>query len=554
MTNYISEMDRKRSSSYAASIVLNQNNLPQGFPIDLYHSQESRYMEYWDWFTGKALDETVGEDDEGNPIYKFPLRINPINTAARKHAALLFGETADASTTMVRFKVNPKPDYGEDTELTETPESEKKLSRLVEGAINEVWMQSRGRTVQMEAGILSQFLGGSYFQLKYEPWRKDFRIPIRIIHLAPDFVIPVWRPDDPYNLVEAWIVYRIPQATAERVYNIKTDQLLTSEGMGNYAIYVEHWTPKEYSIYINGKAIQQTFADGSSKVYQSVKNPFGFVPIVYIPRMREGEFWGSSIVDDMKGLVKELNGQYAHNGDAVAKTVHRRNFGRNIVSQLQQKSLDGSETFIDLGQANPSTKLEPEIYSEASPTIPMGMFDHTKSLWQEILRVSSLSDISFGEDEGSQRSALTLAFRMWPSTSFSRWQRSHWAEGLEVISRMILDMMIVKGIKINNKTIDKDYSHRVDFLIDWYPMIPRDREQQINEVVLLVQTGVMSPKRALETLGDVDDIPQEIQRIKDWMEYKAELAAPDEADGQAGEGAATEIESPVATSDSNESL
>ena len=542
METVLPGVEHERHASAVSSVTMHKDKLAPNFPTHLYVEQEQRYQIYWNWYNGLPLAESAGNDENGDPLLRYPLQINIIRNFARKQAMILFGEAGDVPTPMIRHAARPKPSFKD--EVDEAPQEERNLARLTEGIINEVWMQSYGRTIQMENAVLSQFLGGCYFQIKYDRHAKDNRIPLRIVPLVPDFVVPIWEPGNPYKLQEAYIIYRMPYTTAARYFGIEVD----NKSAGGYAIYTEHWTNETYSIYLDGKPLEETsperYGISTTITYDGRENPFGFVPIVYIPRIREGNFWGSSLVSDLIGLIREYNGRYADAGDAVQRTVHRHWFGRNLNQTPKQRAFAGSQQYTDLGRS-PNDKAPPEIYPEDPPSYSEAMFKLPDALWKEIMRMGFMNDVAYGEDEGSQRSALTLAFRMFPTTSFSRWQRAHWGEGLNVLGGMILDMCRIKGITIAGQQVPQNWRHRVDLIIDWFPMIPRDREQLVNEVVLLSQAGRMSMQRALETLGDVDDVPIEIKRIQEERELMQELAQQE---------AETDIESPVATSDVNESL
>jgi hypothetical protein len=91
---------------------------------------------------------------------------------------------------------------------------------------------------------------------------------------------------------------------------------------------------------------------------------------------------------------------------------------------------------------------------------------------------------------------------------------------------------------------------RLQFNPDWLPMIPRDREQAVNEVILRFQSGLLSPEQALNMLGDVDYIDDEIKKIMAWQVFQAQLAAaskPASDDNKSGGGAQTIMQTPVVT-------
>lgn len=519
--------DRRSVSESVALEVLQleaaQKNgiIPATFPIDRWSAQAIRYRTYWSWFNGDVLEETVGQTKDGRPIYRYPLKINPVRNFAQKHVNLLFGEVPDTPTPLVKIVAAPK------ALIANPSDALKKSANFCASLVNEVWTASSGRSIQEEAGLNSQFLGGAVFQIDYVPWRTDLLVPLKIKYIYPDFFLPVWKPDDYNELLEAFVVYRLNPVEAHLNWQL-TD---TSAAL---PIYVEHWTKDHYTIMVDGKPLQARYPDGTTITYFERPNPWGFVPFEYIPRLRAGNFYGLSFVPNVSGLALELNARTADEGDAMRLTAHPRYKGRNLTNQIQEKSLDNrGNTYLDLGMKNPLTQADPELDNLDPPEWTESFSQHKTYLWSQMMREGDLGPIAYGEDEGSQRSALTLAFRMYPSTSMARRQRSYWTDGLRRIAHKILSMSAQIGVSIDGQRVPANFAQQIDLSPDWLPMIPRDREAQVNEIVALVQAGLMSPEKALEDLGNVPDVKVELERIRDWLTFRAEL---DMSTGQAGDG------------------
>lgn len=546
MTNF---SDAAIQYNYAPILHLDENEVPNTFPFRVWSQQLQRYQHYWEIYDGRKLKETKGIDNSSKnnqSLKKYPLEINVIRSACRKHAMLLMGEeSGETYLPLVRSKIVPRQKIGED----ETSKEDRLIAKACESIVNEVWVQSRGRAIQTENALLSQFLGGCVFQVKYvepfNPLRNDLVVPILVQSVPPDHFVPVWRARDYWHLLEAFVVYRVPAAIAAQQYNY--DNKGDDQG---YVTYLEHWTEQSYSIYINNNPIKAVVS-GVEIVYKNLPNPFGFVPFVYIPHTREGDFWGPSHVDDLEGLMLEINRRLADVGDAIRNTVHRRRYVRNLGPGARRTVDLGQNTpAIDLGQTNPATKTEPHVFSEDPPRIDEGLLDFTEeSLWRMYLREAHLSNIAYGEDDVSQRSAVALTMRMFPSVAHSRQERSYWTEGLNLIAEMILKMLVVKKEIIDNFFVPPNFKRLLLITQDWLPQIPRDREQQINEILLRYQAGLLSPERALQMLGDVEYINEELELIKNHLTFQATLNFKGGVFGKegAGSGAETMITSPKAT-------
>lgn len=493
--------------------------LPAGFPIYLWQDQSARYIEYWRWFTGEILEEVVGQTADGKPVFRYPLKINPVRDFARKHTAILFGEVTDTSTPLITSQVRPK------TIFRNPSESAKTTAKFLEDVTNEVWTQSYGRSKQQENGLLSQFLGGSVFQISYQPWRKDLLIPIVVKNIYPNYFLPLWSSDDYYDLLEAWVVYLIDPVQAMMQFGVEPSGMRP-------AVYAEHWTKDYMQAAINGTPLVTTYPDGTTINYEKVANPFGFVPFVYTPRFREGSFYGSSFVPDIQGLALEYNARTADVGDAMQRTAHPRYTGTDLPGEIRTRKLDdkGFEA-VDLGSTSPLNDAKAEIKALDPPKWNEAYSRHSSDLWTQMQRQGGLGPIAYGEDEGSQRSALTLAFRMWPSTVIAGAQRTNWTDGMIRLNQMILNMAQIKGLRVDSQSVPADFSKRFEISPQWLPKIPRDREALVNEMGLRVPMGTASPEHAMEAFGDVKDVDEERDQIEAWIELQSKYSQKQELKG-----------------------
>ena len=542
--------DRRAPIDPSLLTSVNGSDVPDSFPLALWRVQAARYYEYWEWFNGGILNEKRTSVDNKRDILKYPLGINSVRNFARKHASVLMGqEEYDSGNPLVKTKVSPKvalknkrivnPETGE----AKTDPALKELAGLAEDIVEQVWIDSNGRSMMMEQAELSQFLGGCVFQVAWEEHKANEReIPITIKKVMPDFFIPIFSNDDPWDLLEAFVVYRVTVTEAKERYGYS--------GVGNgFVTFCEHWTKTHFAILINKVP---AVIGGISMDYQ--EHDFGFVPFVYIPHLREGNFWGSSMIEDIRGLLRELNARTADTGDAIRTTVHRKRYVRDLNGDVKPKKLDTGVEAINLGQTSPASKVSPHVFTEDPPNMPASLVDWNNQLWVQLMREGNVGPIAFGEDEGSQRSALTLAFRMWPSTSHAQAERTFWTDGLNQIARYILKMCAVKAKFLKGVVIPEDFLKNLQFSQAWLPQIPRDREQKVNEVVLLFQAGLRSPDLCIKMLGDVAYPKEELDSIREWQTFQAGLAikvkaaASPGASGTAGVGAQTQLTTPKATS------
>jgi hypothetical protein len=140
-----------------------------------------------------------------------------------------------------------------------------------------------------------------------------------------------------------------------------------------------------------------------------------------------------------------------------------------------------------------------------------------KSLMDLILKEGSVPAVAFGEDQGSQRSAMTLAFRMWPLTSHIRRERAMWTEGFKRVNALIVKLAVA------NKLLPQEALKLLP-VVKWYSITPRDRLDLVNEMVLRKQAGLISTKHALIMLGQGEDLDDEIAEIEKDQKAAADLA------------------------------
>lgn len=473
------------------------SNLPD-FPYSEFNSRQTYYTECEEWYNGTVLEEQLTAAN-GKSVDRYPVKINPIKRAVTKHVATLFGEVAQDDRPLVYPRVVPRED------------SQKEASTKAESVLYQTWFESNGRALQLENGAISQIYGGCIFRAAYDPLDLLRSVPIRIEKIHPRWFVGRPSAKDMFRLREAWICQPImPDEAAE--FGVA----LPSE---DYGWMIEHWTLSNYEATINGEPI--TIALGGDRMTIG-GNPFGFVPIVYIPHFRSTGFYGENLFDHVKGVVKELNLRVADYGDAVNTDSHAYLGMRNVQGAPSVEQPAPGLNVINL-HSNPNLtgqENNPDMFPLGKPNASTVMNDLIEALEASFRRDAFVPSISDGEDEGSQRSGLTLAMRMWPLVSHTGLERIWWADGLNLLNRMILKMLQIKG---EAGITEEQASMSIKQV--WSPALPRDREADVNEAVQRVGGWVASPEHMLEKLGDSEDPHKEYQEILSFQKKKAETTA-----------------------------
>jgi len=256
----------------------------------------------------------------------------------------------------------------------------------------------------------------------------------------------------------------------------------------------------------------------------SGSNPFGFVPIVYIPHQRTGKFYGESLISEAAiGITREINLRTADAGDATNDQSHSVLVTRNVRGTPQLMKLGNGVNVINLGgsQSISGSDQQPDMFAVTRSSITQPMLDLNNELRNDIRKELFVPAIAEGDTGvGSQRSAVTLVVQMWPLTSHVKAERAYWSTGLTAFNKMILKILAAKGeynikeehtsIRIKNK---------------WSPILPRDREAFVQELVARAGVNLGSLEHLIALIGDVEDIDLVMQQIKDWLEFQAEMKA-----------------------------
>lgn len=478
-----------------------------GPPLTAWFNQAQNYRKWWRWYTGEELRRVDGNarTSTGEPAYVFPLHINAIKWVTSKHVAALFGDVPDQADCLV--KVNFLNQDGVKDDACEH------AARV----INTIWEESNGREIQLEAATVSQFLGGCFFFPRYEPTNPRLTYGIRFQMVLPDFVVPIFSPADYWTLDEVWMMYFITVEEAKTRYNVDV------QGVGGKVIYAEHWTKDRYEIQVGGQVV--TMRVGDVEMVMSQPNPFGFVPVVYIPHPpRVGTYYGQGHVDDISGMVEELNRRVSDIGDFVDEVSHRLLVMRNVNAKVSEQKITARYSSINIGagSAIATGKGEPEIYQITMDSAGTIQHEFVRLLLEMIDRSANLSAVAHGMDEGSQRSGVTLATRMWPLAAHAKDERTMWTTGLRDLHRMAL-RMVMYAQKMGGFAAKITEEHlALKPQIGWNSMLPLDRDALVNEMVQRFSMNLVSREQALRELHDGSDVSEEIARILQDMEQDAQ--------------------------------
>lgn len=480
----------------------------EGFPYSEWNRLTSRYTELESWYSGDALDETV--ERQGKEVELYPVKVNPLRRTVEQHTYYLFGQFKQDDRPLVYPKVNP---------LDTTNKAQVDSAKELEDILYRVWSESNGRAIQWQNGAQSQLYGGNIFRLVYDPLDPLRTIPIRIESIHPKSFVCIPDGRDLWRIREAWFVRPVNHDEA-----LEHGVAISSE---EQPWLIEHQTNSTYECTINGNPASR-LVNGSWKSLSGA-NPWGFVPAVYIPHIRVYGFYGETFVDTVTGIIREMNLRIADFGDAVTADAHRYLGMRNVAGAPNIQQLAPGLYAVNL-HSNPmitGAEAEPDLFSlgETRASDPMRiLIELLYSMYRRLVAVPPVAD---GEDEGSQRSGLTLATRMISLISHTDAERIFWSTGLNLLTRMLIKMLLMLPDTVQNVGVKPEH---LLFPVrqEWAPVLPRDREVIVQEAVALMGSKLGSIERLLDLLG-VDNPSEErdliLKDLKTILETEAKATA-----------------------------
>lgn len=413
---------------------------------------------YHEYFSGEIFNEYVQDTSsnasENVPLY--PAGINLVKTIATALADALWGEWEEFP---VHFTVRGSKDPTSDEE------------KAIEIA-NDILMNSDAGQALWEIEVDRQVYGGGALRVRPQMSKEE---PITWERITRDNLLPIWDPEDPDKLIEAWVLTRMNSDQAKIKFGY--------DGHRQQVIYWEHWRPDRYQTGIDDVKLVDSF------------NTWGLVPIVFIPRVRTTYLWGDALTEDLIPLQDTLNMRVADVDDTISYNSHPIKYGVNLPRTFSAENFPiGSNAMWDLGRQGGD--LEPKVgLVEPKGQVIGDAMGYIRFIYEVARTSSSTPAVVFGEDYGSgQRSGDTLEIRMRPMVALVRRNRAYWTTGIR------------QALKITSRILkQKQYPdipvraiERLGSLVPRYnPILPRDQNAIVDEVVKLLSTD--PPSISLET-------------------------------------------------------
>lgn len=456
--------------------------LKEGYPWGTWASQQEHYNDYHYYESGDIFNELSDPQDLESPLL-YPLKINLFKAITEALAFALWGTWDD---DLISFRVKPKERGGKPSEHG------KEYAQYTQRLLNDIWRYNDQNVLLASAAMSQMTYGGVYLRTTWDAAAER----VRIEALPADMCFPVWDPADVNNLVALVLAYKVNKKAATEVYGLSTTY------PGDSILIIEEWTLTTHKMWA-----------GNTNIL-NVENPYGFIPFEYIPTRRALRgFYGIPPGDAIMGIQDQINMRLADIGDYLNYNAHPIRWIRNYRGDPKKDLPIGPDQLWNLGKS-PDPRTQTEVGTLKPQPIPDGTFKHMDSIMSLLQDVAHVPPVAMGRDEGSQRSALTLVVRMWPLVQSVKYARIFWDQGFRRLNSKNLRIISLFG-----KPSEKVTGHVLSN--EWASVAPKDRKELVDEVIRRVDSSLMSPKRALEALGE-EDVDAEMERIKAWLDYYKE--------------------------------
>lgn len=446
-------------------------------------AEMARREKFLKYYSGRIFKEKIPvEVQNGEDVpEKYPVGINLIKMLCIAQADSEFGEWEE---DIVKFEPRQNSDVST---------AEKAASQIAQTILR----SSNANVMLWENSLDRNIYGGGAFKISF-----DTTVPglIRWTRLPYDAFFPIFDPDDPNNILEAYMIIAMTQDQARARYGLTTSK--------DFVFRIEHWDKQRYTTKLDGKEISK----------YSGKNPWGIIPFVYIPRVRSTTFWGDSLTEEIIRPQNDLNGRVADIGEALWYNSHPTKYGYNLPKKFNSTNFPvGPGEFWDLGKTIGQSP-EPKVgVLEARQPVPKESFEYFKFIYDWARTSVSAPPIAFGEDNGGgQRSGITLEIRMWPLIKATRRSRAYLAEGLQRALR--LSAVILKQKEPPGMSMHALRAIELGQLVPTFaPIMPRDQAALVDEV--LKRSMTTPPSISLETATKkLGDGTAEVERIRKMLD------------------------------------
>jgi len=361
----------------------------------------------------------------------------------------------------------------------EDNEQSKGIARGAEQLLRQVYEQNNLQQLDWETEIDAAVLGDACYKVTWDAEEKRIRVT------APDIsgIFAWWLGDDMSHVWRVASRYELTQEEITALYNISIPK--------KKAYITELWTNRSFDLYLD------------NEVMQSKPNPYGFIPFVIFPNLREPKkFWGSSDIPGIMQPQRELN-------RALSQMSRILELSGNPIAVLENV---GSAEDIKV-QPGAVWTLPEDTKAYLLDLLQGGgirlHIDYINMIYRTLHDISETPRAAYG---GVEKELSGEALRIELGSLLQKITRKRTIRTGAYNQRA--DMIL----KLAGQYLKQNFegiTHR----IVWGPILPQDTARQAQNEQLLVQAGVHSRRTAMDEMN-IQDPDEEFNR---WLEERGRI-------------------------------
>jgi len=361
----------------------------------------------------------------------------------------------------------------------------KARARRAEQLLRQVYEENNLRQFDYETEIDAAVLGDGCYKVIWDTDEKRIRIT------APDVsgVYAWWLGDDTSRVWQVASRYTLTQDEVQLLYGQSSTQGLSAGK--KQATITEVWTVKTFDLFLDNDSME------------SKPNPYGFIPFVIFPNLREPKkFWGSSDIPSLVQPQRELNRALSQLSRILELSGNPIAVLENIASaediKVQPGALwtipeDAKAYLLDLLQGG-GVRLH---------------VDYIDLLYRALHDISETPRAAWGGIE-KELSGTALQIELGSLTQKVTRKRTIRTSAYHQRNDIIL--------KLAEKYMNENFE-QINHRVVWGPILPQDIARQAQNEQLLVQAGVHSRRTAMDEMG-IQDPDEEFNR---WLEERTRI-------------------------------
>jgi hypothetical protein len=355
----------------------------------------------------------------------------------------------------------------------------KARARSAEQLLRQVYEENNLQQLDYETEIDAAVLGDGCYKVIWDSDEKRIRIT------APDVsgIYAWWLGDDTSRVWRVASRYTLTQDEVQLLYGRAIEK--------KNATITEVWTARDFELYLD------------SDLMESKPNPYGFIPFVIFPNLREPKkFWGSSDIPSLVQPQRELNRALSQLSRILELSGNPIAVLENIASaediKVQPGALwtipeDAKAYLLDLLQGG-GVRLH---------------VDYIDVLYRALHDISETPRAAWGGIE-KELSGTALQIELGSLTQKVTRKRTIRTNSYHQRNELIL--------KLAEKYVGESFE-QINHRVVWGPILPEDTARQAQNEQLLVQAGVHSRRTAMDEMG-IQDPDEEFNR---WLEERTKI-------------------------------